>query len=174
MFYHVSIKDHGPKFKFIPRNPALAYTDKEGNIPRVCVTPDVFYCLRSMVGLKRLFSFDIILKCRNETEHGFHGFNNPAIYVTDKIPHLPPRVADFRKNKEYWFIKPITMKRLGYVDLVELTKGKVEIITEQKEIPLGVFSIPGKDVVILERRNTKLNSHDLYALKKECIYHHDL
>jgi hypothetical protein len=150
-YYHVSMHDHGQHFKFVPRTPELAFESKEGDIPRICVCPDVFYCLRGISGQKRLFSMDIILKatcCEN-------GRNPPAIYVTKKIAYLPPNVSDFRRNHEYWYVHPVVMDRIGYLDLVALTKGKIRILKKYKPMAFTDLSGEGKDVLILEIENVQ-------------------
>ena len=163
MFYHVSMKDMGERFRFIPKVPSSAIVPKEGNVPRICVCPEVFYCLRAISGQKKLFSMDIVLQCR-----GKDGIILPTVYGTEKLPFLPPRVADFRKNKEHWFTTPITMKRVGYIDLGALVKGRVEIIPELRKVHNDELSGKGKDVVILEKRNIKRDINEVERLLDLC------
>jgi hypothetical protein len=157
LFYHVSKKDHGPVFKFRPKLPESAIINKEGNIPRVCVAPELLYCLRSISSNKQLYSMDIIIECRNEE----NGWNPPAIYMTSDRPYLPPAVSDFRKNHEHWFIRPIEMVRIGYIDLVALTKGKIEIIKEFKSFTFEEIGGEGKDVPILAKNNLRIGRGEL-------------
>lgn len=157
LFYHVSKKDHGPLFKFKPKLPESAIIPKEGNIPRVCVSPEIFYCLRSISSNKNLYSMDIILECRNEEGT----WNPPAIYMTFESPYLPPRVSDFRYNHEHWFLKPIEMLRIGYVDLAALTTGKVEIMKKFKVFTFKELGGRGKDVLVSVKNNLRIDRGEL-------------
>lgn len=166
LFYHVSKKDHGLTFKFKPKLPESAIIPKEGNIPRVCVAPEIFYCLRSIGSNKHLYSMDIIIECRNDEG----GWNPPAIYMTNEQPYLPPRVSDFRYNKEHWFLKPVEMLRIGYVDLEALTRGKVEIIKQFKTFTFEELGGHGKDILISSTNNLRIDrcelDYKLYLISK--------
>lgn len=134
MFYHISSLDHGQSFKFQPRVPKSSVISKEGNIPRVCVAPTVYYCLCSLAGCRPLKFSDIIFEF--QTDEGT--LVSPSVYRTQQIPFIPPDASDFRKNKEGWFLKPITMERIGYLDLRSLSIGKIDLITKSKDFILDV------------------------------------
>lgn len=126
-FYHVSKIDHGEEFEFIPRVPETAILNKEGNIPRICVSTKIFYCLRSICSNRELYSYDILNNLNNYNKTNI--LMPPTIYAIDpkQPPFLPPDVSDFRYNEELWFLNPIIMKRIGYLDLHKLVIGKIKI-----------------------------------------------
>lgn len=148
MFFHVSFHNHGDYFQFQPRVPESAYVHKEGNIPRVCVCPTIYQCLNAVIENKELYSFDVWIKCKKDPET--QRVTQPHIYVPigNQEPYLPPNVIDFRKNDEHWFITPVVMKRIGCLDLVALTKGRVRVTKNILPIDASPLLGEGKDVKI--------------------------
>lgn len=123
MYYHVSKIDHGKEFTFKPKVPESALFTTEGNIPRVCVCPNVFYCLRAICSCSPITVGDALLGMNNDDD-----FVYPfVVYATEEVPFLPPKASDFRLNKEHWFLKDITMKRVGYISIIDLIYADVTV-----------------------------------------------
>jgi hypothetical protein len=150
MFFHVSFQNHGSYFQFQPKVPEMAYEYKEGNIPRVCVCPTVYQCLSAISGEKELYSFDIMQKCRRFPDASV--IEQPSIYVVigDQLPYLPPNASDFRKNEEHWFLSPVVMKHIGYLNMTKLVLGRC-VVTRNKDnqfVDWSIIAGEGKDVKI--------------------------
>lgn len=151
-FYHISMHNHGDYFQFEPRVPETAIISKEGNIPRVCVCPTLYQCLKAISSSKILYSFDIITVAKKLEDY----IIQPFVYkvIGDLEPYLPPNVSDFRENEEHWFITPVMMKRVGCIDLVQLSKGKVSMVKNLLPIEKELLAGPGKDVIVKKPRNS--------------------
>lgn len=134
MFYHISSIDHGESFKFKPRIPRSSLISKEGNIPRICVAPSVYYCLCSIAGCSPLDFSDIVLEFKSKDG----AIVSPSVYTTEEIPFIPPNASDFKKNNERWFLKPTIMKRVGYLDLLALSVGSIQLMSESKNFDLDI------------------------------------
>lgn len=134
MFYHISSKDHGENFKFKPRIPRSSLISKEGNIPRICVSPSIYYCLCSIAGHRPLDFSDIVLEFKSEDGT----IVSPSVYITEEVPFIPPDASDFKKNNERWFLKSIIMKRIGYLNLLALSVGNIELMSESKTFDLDI------------------------------------
>lgn len=118
-FLHVSKHDLGEKFKFTPRIPENAVLDYEGDIPRVCVSTNLYDCVRGVLGEAEPVVADFAHTMRRwhtERSRGMY-YEASALYGTNRKAFLPPDHGDFRDNQEHWFLTPVTMYRLGYIDL---------------------------------------------------------
>lgn len=135
MFYHVTKQDHGFLFKFKPKLPETALISKEGDILRVCVCPTIFYCLRAITSNHELLISDLVFNLINKPSI----LSSLVIYGTSDKPNLPPAASDFRRNKEHWFLKPITMERLGFLDLRQLAVGSLKITHLNEKIKFTEF-----------------------------------
>jgi len=153
MFFHISKVNLGEVALFTPKVPENAYMFKEGNIPRVCVCPSAFQCLRGISGHDPLHSMDIIIGLPRDPETGW--LIQPLVYaVHNKTnPYLPPHASDFRKNEERWFLQPVEMMRVGCIDLVALTQGRVIVCEFIQPVDPNLLSGIGKDVPIREKGN---------------------
>lgn len=150
LFFHLSRKDLGQKFKFEPKIPESALISKEGNIPRVCVCSEIFYCMRAIVSSKVLLLSSLFLEFE-ETDKSILPF---TVYATKRIPFLPPAASDFRRNKEHWYLTPVVMERLGYVDLHSLFLGKIVVSKEYKTLPRDFKLNPEIEVLIKRSKAT--------------------
>lgn len=127
-FYHISRKNHGNVFTFVPRVPDSAVVEREGNIPRVCVAPSLYCCIASIVSGKDIKVGQVLCEFAvmepfetvEEFEKSKRTIPFPSVYWTHDQPYLPPASSDFRRNKEHWFISPTTMLFEGYLDLQSL------------------------------------------------------
>jgi hypothetical protein len=57
--------------------------------------------------------------------------NCPTVYTTDEILHEPEWVSDFYITHEEWSLQPISVKRVGYVDLHTLLRKRKAVIVDQ-------------------------------------------
>jgi len=127
MWFHVSRKYLGDSPILTPRLPNngnLKLMKNEGNIPRICVSNSLFYCLRAIHGTEELVSTKLIF---NE---------NPCVYFTEETPYLPPDFDDFRLNNEMWFIKKTKFYYLARIDIYKLFTEKIIVPTNDKNIIL--------------------------------------
>lgn len=125
MWFHVSKKYLGESpilTPRLPKNGKLAILKYEGNIPRICVSNSIFFCLRAILGSEEIVSTD-----REFTE-------NPCVYFTEKTPYLPPDYDDFRMNNEMWFIKKTQFFYLARIDMYRLFTEKVIVPTSEKNL----------------------------------------
>lgn len=137
MYYHVSKIDLGSVVVFTPKIPGSSLISTEGNIPRVCVTTSIRNCLLSINGVREGSIKDTVINLSNE-ENSYRKdivtIGPVTIYSTDQQPYLPPDASDFRINKEHWFIQPVEMKRIGYLSLGQLLKGKISLVKKPNQI----------------------------------------
>lgn len=124
MWYHVTPEYIGKSIILNPHVPTNANTDREGNIPRICVSDSIFKCLRALKGREFLNSIDFKDKY---TE-------NLCVYYTEEVPYTPPNCDDFRYNAEKWFIKKTKFYFLARVDMYYLFRYNKVIPTMKKEI----------------------------------------
>ena len=52
MFYHVSKNNLGNIIYLEPKIPENCLIEEEGNIPHICVSTSIYYCLRSIIGVQ--------------------------------------------------------------------------------------------------------------------------
>jgi hypothetical protein len=158
-YFHVSKKHLGDSPVFLPRVPESSLSSIEGDIPRVCVSELLFFCLRGITGQSPLRIVDLL----SEFVDGREGFEPcsefikrggkllyPSVYSTTEIPHLPPKASDFRANKEMWFIYPVQMKLEGYLDLKWLVEHqKLKITSDAGSLPASYLEIAN---VVIEKQ----------------------
>ena len=113
--YHISKVDLGEYVTLEPRLPDSADGNSEGNKLRVCFSPSVAQCLHSLHSGKDCTEADVL-------EEFIPGawkprITNPAVYVTQRVLVKPPSVSDFELTGEHWSLRPINVKRIGYVDI---------------------------------------------------------
>jgi len=137
MFFHVSRSYLGKKKVFIPKVPENSLVHIEGNIHRVCVSDNLYFCLRSIIGL-------------SEPKYvAFREFSeNPCVYFTDEMPFIPPESVDFRLNNEHWFLKPTKFFFLGRIDMNAFMSNGIISYTDKKQ-----FVVPKKIKDVIIRRN---------------------
>ena len=155
LFYHVSKIDHGEVFTFKPRLPSSALVNNEGNIPRVCVCTEIFYCLRAITSGEYLRISHLVAELQRNDPVKDYGsevmniaevrYQPPAIYATEEQPFIPPNASDFRRNKEHWFLSEVAMERIGYLDLESFYKGTVAVIKDP--VTAGVPLCSGMDII---------------------------
>lgn len=144
-FFHVSKHDLGDRVTLEAKLPSLCNLEKEGDIPRICVSPLVHHCLRAVSsGVNSFKLSDAFDHAKLDTIHGeslqdyierVPYIRGQSVYCTVERPFVPPAVVDFRKNKEHWFLKDTEFKRIGYIDLEHLYKNrKVRVINEISEV----------------------------------------
>lgn len=147
MFFHLSKFDLGDSVILTPKVPESSLISKEGNIPRICVSSDVWLCICSIISVEKpsirdlmyefidRTKFDSFEDCKKHNEF----FLNPVVYEIDDEPFLPPDASDFRKNKEHWFLTPKEFNKKGYLDFYSLLKGKIHISSENKKLSCEQF-----------------------------------
>ena len=113
----------GQQATLLPKVPNNAYFDEEGDIPRICFSTSIFYCVRSIIGCKRLRTIGLIAFKDIYTPEEELKFNNPNIYVTNKKLYTPPACSDFKYNKEYWALDPTEVNFIGLLCLKNLVNG---------------------------------------------------
>jgi hypothetical protein len=150
LFYHVSKKDLGESVVLEPRIPETGLVEEEGNIPHVCVSTTVFHCLRSILAVqaKNFHVWNIFDTCRQNIIHmeskdewvsRGEKIKSPAIYMSKERAFIPPNCADFRFNKEHWYLKETKFNRVGFVDLsILILKGEIKIVDTLNELD-GAF-----------------------------------
>lgn len=160
MFFHVSYHDHGEYFQFTPKVPVDAVSSKEGNIPRVCVSTSIYNCLHSLANVIKLYSYDVILKCKHDKDTPC--IIQPVIYkvVEGQTPYIPPNAVDFRLRDEHWFITPVFMERVGCLDVIELTNGNIVVNGKIELLDVNDISGHGKDVLISGKKKAKYRHED--------------
>lgn len=123
--FHVSKVYLGSNPVLSPRLPVSA-SKKEGNIPRICVSPNIFFCVRAIVGSpqRKLDLADLSLEFADaENTMLLYG----AVYKTNEKPFIPPDCSDFRSNKEHWFIKDTVFTYCGSLDFSNIHQGKLKL-----------------------------------------------
>ena len=127
--YHLSKMFLGKEAILHPKIPSSSLISKEGNIPRVCFSTQIKYCVRSICGTRKLAMGDMI-EFREEGNKKL--IINPSIYVpisnrTDL--YLPPDASDFKINREHWALESIEVAYIGKLCLLNFSQGKI-VITE--------------------------------------------
>ena len=149
-FFHVSRLDLGETVTMEAKLPSTCILDKEGDIPRICVSPIIHHCLRAASSSVSNFTVnDVLEQIKVETVFGetceeyverVPYIRGQSVYYTDERPFIPPASIDFRKNKEHWFLKDTEFKRAGYIDLDHLVnQRKVRVINDVSEIKSNVL-----------------------------------
>lgn len=140
MFYHVSKKDLGSVVTLIPKVPESSLISKEGNIPRICVSTHIYFCLRSITGgsSSKFNVNEILHEIRDDIQPMEESlewknrgacFVSPAIYTCDEEAFVPPDACDFKKNNENWYIQNQSFKRIGYLHLHRLIMdGQIKLV----------------------------------------------
>ena len=127
MWYHVTKSYRGKVAVMTPRLPRDGNSNLikyEGNIPRICVSNDIFRCLLAIHGTEELVSDKLYF-----TE-------NPCVYYTEVTPYLPPDYGDFRINNEMWFLKRTKFYYLARVDLSKLFRTRIIVPTFERTLKL--------------------------------------
>ena len=65
----------------------------------------------------------------------------PVVYRTHQIPYKPPKACDFYTTEERWFIKPIRMERIGYLNIHSLLNGNVELSEALSTVTLDLATL---------------------------------
>lgn len=135
MWYHVSTEYLGKKVWMSPQIPKIdsrGQAELEGNIPRICVAPSIFQCLRAKYGYNHVCSISF-----EDCEE------NPSVYFTEEKPMIPPACTDYRSNDERWFLDNTYFYYLGRVDLWKLfTQNVIEPSKSPKvRLPLKLTKI---------------------------------
>lgn len=148
MYYHVSKIDRGEEFVFKPKLPESALISKEGDIPRICVCSNVYFCLRAITSSSSLSLDD--LRCEFVSDNDMIP---PAVYMTQESPYIPPDASDFRFNDERWFLSKIKMERVGYINLKPLfEKGAIELVKQKELIQQPLFYDKDRCIVFDKRK----------------------
>lgn len=139
MWYHLRREYLGKNPTIIPRVPTAVYNNvicrvEEGDIPRICVSDNVFKCILGITGIDEPSVEDI--------DRRFD--ENPCLYITDSTPYTPPNCLDFRTTNEHWFIAPTKFLYLGRVDMGKLLRRSVIELTSDKE-----FVAPKSDKIFM-------------------------
>ena len=127
MHYHVSPKDFGETVTFNPRVPPTA-NSAECETPRVCFAPTIWQCLMAIEGTSSAYT--AIGDCVYQAAHKG---TNPTVYGTRARLTPPPKlVSDFARTGEMWSLKPIKLRRLGYLDVAQLVKGNIRMTQDPR------------------------------------------
>ena len=163
-FFHISRFDLGETVTMEAKLPWSCILDKEGNIPRICVSPIIHHCLRAVSsGVSNFTVNDALDHAKVETVFGepieeyverVPYIRGQSVYYTDERPFIPPASVDFRKNKEHWFLKDTEFKRAGYIDLDHLVnQRKVRVINDVSEIESNVLLTLAQNIRIIYTTN---------------------
>ncbi len=89
---------------------------QEPKEPRVCFAPTVAQCVQGIVSGRKATEDLVLIElmpgsfCKR--------WANPVVYKTRKALFKPSStIADFDLTEEHWSLKPIEVRRHGYVDL---------------------------------------------------------
>jgi hypothetical protein len=152
--YHLSKTFLGNEIILKPQVPSSAWVISEGDIPRVCFSTNVFYCVRSICGGPKLkvnnltefkdrtieeqeVSWDDFI---NEiTDYSSYVFSNPSIYITEDKTYIPPSHGDFRSNRECWSLKETNVKFIGFLCLKNLINRKLLITNDNNTLQPDIF-----------------------------------
>lgn len=146
MWYHVT-KYLGKQVTLkcnVPSGSSLL--DVEGNIPRICVSDTIFFCLRATLG-------GTILKLQDMLS--YYDNHNPCVYFTEEVPYDIPNASDFRFNHEKWFLKDTVFYYLGNVDVYKLFSQKIIVPTYKQNISKDIQYKLGFSTVITETPQEK-------------------
>lgn len=142
MWYHVTDRYFGKKEIFVPRLPrdgSKFIIEREGDVPRICVSNSIFKCLRAIHGTEDLNSSRLYFS------------ENPCVYFTEEVPYLPPNCTDFRANDERWFIKKTEFFYLARVDMYKLFLYNTIVATQEEKLKLPKHPIVKSAYQIKER-----------------------
>lgn len=142
MWYHITDKYFGKEKIFVPRLPrdgSKFIIEREGDIPRICVSNSIFKCLRAIHGTEYLNSSSLLFS------------KNPCAYFTEEAPYLPPNCTDFRENDERWFIKKTKFFYLARVDMYKLFLYNTIVATQEEKLKLPKHPIVKSACQIKER-----------------------
>ena len=143
LWYHVSNEFIGYTPILEPRVPDTVLMS-EGNIPRVCVSNNIYFCIRSKVGREDLRAYDLLygfsaISAKDEEDYFIKSESckittvmNPSVYVTEGTPYYPPDHSDFRRNNEMWFITPTQFHFIGFLSIGEIVKNRVVRFSNQQ------------------------------------------
>lgn len=146
--YHLSKVFLGNNVILTPKVPISSSIDAEGDIPRICFSVNIFYCVRSIGGGTLLKVFDLaefknrhISKFdKNYDEEKFNfSIINPSIYITKDKLFTPPAHGDFRHNKELWSLNPIDVKFAGYLCLNSLLSRELKITNMSNTLEVNTY-----------------------------------
>ena len=144
LWYHISNEFIGYNPILEPRVPIITETTltSEGNIPRVCVSNSIYFCIRSKVGREDLRVCDVLdqFSVAEDNENYIIETNNckistvknTSVYVTEDAPYYPPDYSDFRRNNEMWFITPTQFHFIGFLSIGEMVKNQVVRFSSQQ------------------------------------------
>ena len=114
----------------------------EGNIPRVCVSNSIYFCIKSKVGREDLRVCDVLdqFSVAEDNENYIIETNNckistvknTSVYVTEDTPYYPPDYSDFRRNNEMWFIIPTQFHFIGFLSIGEMVKNQLVRFSSQQ------------------------------------------
>ena len=125
MWFHVTKDYLGKEVVLKPHAPeSECIRNSEGDIPRICVSDNIFLCLKGIVGNSVLTSLHF--KSRFS--------ENPSVYCTEEQAYIPPNCSDFRENHEHWILKPTKFFFLAYLDVRALLVRHVIIPTDKKDL----------------------------------------
>lgn len=140
LWYHVSNEFIGYTPILEPRIPDTVLMN-EGNIPRVCVSNNIYFCIRSKVGREDLRAYDLLYGFNAKDDEDYFiryeickmvTVKNPSVYVTEGTPYYPPNYSDFRRNNEMWFITPTQFHFIGFLSIGEIVKNQVIRFSNQQ------------------------------------------
>ena len=148
-FYHISSEHLGINPVLEPRVPRSSLIQEEGDIPRICVAPTLYFCVRSIIGCNPINQWDVLVQFKT----GIEGFETnaefiqkgktidyPIVYTPCATPYLPPNSSDFRENKEHWFLEKTEFFFVGYLDLEHmLDNGKFKLTDNRKSINSSIL-----------------------------------
>jgi len=146
-YYHISKTFLGTEFKFIPKIPGASLISSEGDIPRVCVSPYIEFCIRSIISHDPIEAVDMLeFLCKNKKL-----LVNPCIYSTTEIPFIPPDASDFRHNSEHWFLSNVKMSFVSRLCIQNfIYEDKIVLVDEE-------FSNLTKQFITDNNREIKIN-----------------
>ena len=142
--YHVSRTDLGKKVILTAKVPPCAGKGECQKTKRVCFSPSIRQCLKSIVSIEDASFSDIVFEFLLYRKGKIL---NPAIYSTQKALYLPKVNLDFSKetdllkNQEQWSLKDIEVTRMGYLDLDSLIYSHKISITSRAEAKLSMSEI---------------------------------
>jgi hypothetical protein len=171
IFYHLSLDYLGEDILLEPRIPIHGYIESEGTIPRICVSPNLFKCVRSSIGGGRTICVGDILYSGARTkilpfqEPGEWlslnpEFKNPAVYSTTEVPLIPPKHGDFRASEEHWFISPVRFKFRGFLDINRLI---------ESDLVYTCVQTCSANPNLLERFKDKIHTRRKHALQPSLL-----
>lgn len=139
LWYHVSDEFIGYQATFMPK---VFGTEKfalrfEGNVPRICVSNNIFFCIRAKTGRDDLRVYDLTDQFRVKTLYDEDDgrsiiIRNPSVYVTEETPYYPPNYSDFRRNNEMWFVSPTKFQFIGFLSIDQVIKNHMIRFTNQE------------------------------------------